>query len=123
MEAVEKHPGWWKEGEGQAGREGTPPHASVKLMQGAPRAHGPQLPHHCAPTLLPLPRAERVLPTLCTCSLQTPRAHSLPAPALVQRHLPVGPRHPAHPDCYSLGHCSRRTFLTDLWLSQFSFHV
>lgn len=89
MEAVEKHPGGWKEKVRQDVRG--PPHASVKLTQGAPRAHGPQLPHRCAPTLLPLPQAKRAPPALCTCSLQTPRARPLPAPALVQRHLPVGP--------------------------------
>ena len=83
MEAVEKRPGQWKEGEGQQDVTG-PSHAGVKLTQGAPQAHGPQLLHHRAPSPLLLLQAERAPPALCTCPLQTPRAHSLPAPVPVQ---------------------------------------
>ena len=74
MEAVEKRPGQWKEGEGQQDVTG-PSHAGVKLMQGAPQAHGPQLLHHRAPSPLLLLQAERAnssrsanLHSLCTYS-------------------------------------------------------
>ena len=56
MEAVEKRPGQWKEGEGQQDVTG-PSHAGVKLTQGAPQAHGPQLLHHRAPSPLLLLQA------------------------------------------------------------------
>ena len=55
MEAVEKHPGRWKEGESQAGREGTPPRQCEADAGGSP---GPQTP---APTLLAVSSCELYL--------------------------------------------------------------